>query len=120
MAERTIEMDRAEILTQAEQKFIKTSEFCLLQVHLWRIKPETKGKSKKFFDKDKDKDRDKFKHDIERKKQQVSLTMREVSEQVKHKKKEGPKVTEPENGNRKNYFRRCSGVTVPITVAGLN
>lgn len=85
-------------------------------------KPQTKGKSKKFFDKDKDKDRDKFKH--EKRSEGTNsksrfFDERNLEKQVKHRKKKAPKVTEPEIEIEELLPEGAVAVTVPITVAGL-
>ena len=85
-------------------------------------KPQTKGKSKKFFDKDKDKDRDKFKHEKRsegRNSKSRFFDERNLEKQVKHRKKKAPKVTEPEIEIEELLPEGAVAVTVPITVAGL-
>ena len=85
-------------------------------------KPQTKGKSKKFFDKDKDKDRDKFKHEKRsegKNSKSRFFDERNLEKQVKHRKKKAPKVTEPEIEIEELLPEGAVAVTVPITVAGL-
>ena len=85
-------------------------------------KPQTKGKSKKFFDKDKDKDRDKFKHEKRsggKTGKSRFFDERNLEKQVKHRKKKAPKVTEPEIEIEELLPEGAVAVTVPITVAGL-
>ena len=84
-------------------------------------KPQTKGKSKKFFDKDKD--RDKFKHEKRsegRNSKSRFFDERNLEKQVKHRKKKAPKVTEPEIEIEELLPEGAVAVTVPITVAGLS
>ncbi len=83
-------------------------------------KPQSKGKSKKFFDKDKD--RDKFKHEKRsegKNSKSRFFDERNLEKQVKHKKKKTPKVTEPEIEIEELLPEGAVAVTVPITVAGL-
>ncbi|ASS38109.1 translation initiation factor IF-2, partial [Mogibacterium pumilum] len=83
-------------------------------------KPQTKGKSKKFFDKDKDRDR--FKHEKRsegKNSKSRFFDERSLEKQVKHRKKKAPKVTEPEIEIEELLPEGAVAVTVPITVAGL-
>jgi translation initiation factor IF-2 len=83
----------------------------------------SKGKSKKFFDRDKDRDREKRrfeKHgDGGGRNHSRYFDERSLEKKTRHRKKNKPKVIEPEVEIEETLPEGTVAVTVPITVAGL-